>query len=308
MPTDGVSVGRMRLLAPLLISALLLCAGCGSPDCPGTECPAGDAGSPSESGDAGLRPDGNDAGDAGPPSDPGDAGDAGHSSDGGTISGDLLWAGLHWKVRNSTGGPGPNVFDARNVSLDDAGNLHLRIENRDGGWTTAELGTDERLGWGDYTWFVSGPLDTLDPNVVLGLFTYPTADVGPDTTNEIDIEIARWGNPTRDPLDYTVWPATEIAGYRNGATHWPMTLNGSSTTHSFHWAPDEVAFQSTHGFYADGGGSKIASWTFAPEDAGVLVPQAPVPVHLNLWLYGGAAPTNDAGVEIVLRKFIHPEP
>ena len=41
---------------------------------------------------------------------------------------------------------------------------------------------------------VNGRLDQLDDNVTLGLFSYPTGDVGPDGTHEIDLEFARWGD------------------------------------------------------------------------------------------------------------------
>ena len=35
---------------------------------------------------------------------------------------------------------------------------------------------------------------------------YPTPDVGPDGTHEIDIEFAKWGVPDAKIGNYTVWP------------------------------------------------------------------------------------------------------
>ena len=57
------------------------------------------------------------------------------------------------------------------------------------------------LGFGRYQFQVIGRIDQLDPNVVLGLFKYPTPDVGPDGTNEIDIEFAQWGRATANNAD-----------------------------------------------------------------------------------------------------------
>jgi hypothetical protein len=45
------------------------------------------------------------------------------------------------------------------------------------------------MGFGRYQFWIEGRVDRLDPNVVLGLLNYPTPDVGPDATNEIDIDI-----------------------------------------------------------------------------------------------------------------------
>ena len=43
----------------------------------------------------------------------------------------------------------------------------------DGGtWTGSELFTTDRLGFGTYQWQVDSPIDTIDKNVVVGLFPY----------------------------------------------------------------------------------------------------------------------------------------
>ncbi len=85
-------------------------------------------------------------------------------------------------------------MDGSNVWLDAVANLHLKITQRDGKWSCAEVTMQKRLGFGRYQFQVSGRLDQLDDNVVLGLFNYLTRDVGHDGTNEIGIEFARWGS------------------------------------------------------------------------------------------------------------------
>ncbi|MEP6686047.1 MAG: hypothetical protein ABJB22_04650, partial [Verrucomicrobiota bacterium] len=123
----------------------------------------------------------------------------------------IEFSGYQWEVRPSedSGGPGPNHWDENNVSLDSHGYLHLKLTERNGEWYCSETYTQQALGFGLYQFSVVGRVDALDPNVVLGLFNYPTPDIGPDGTNEIDIEFAHWGDP-RSPIDnYTVFPAEE---------------------------------------------------------------------------------------------------
>ena len=67
----------------------------------------------------------------------------------------------------------------------------MKISHVNGRWQCAEVFTVEKLGFGRYQWFVEGGIDKLDPVVVLGFFTYPDETVGPDGTNEIDIEYTR---------------------------------------------------------------------------------------------------------------------
>jgi hypothetical protein len=217
----------------------------------------------------------------------------------------LDWAGVHWFIRKGAGGPGPNTWDPRNVWVDAEQTLHLKLAHRDGGWSCAELTASTSFGFGRFQWWVEGAIDRLDPNVVLGLFTYPTSQIGPDGTNEIDIEMARWGNAGNLPLNYTVWPAT--VGTANTTHASPMLLNGTYTTHRFRWASDRIDFTSVHGF-RDDDVNPIATWAFAPSDPAHQVPQAPVPLHLNLWLFQGRPPTDGAEVEIKLHAFNYTPP
>src|SRR5271165_2051374 len=120
----------------------------------------------------------------------------------------LQFSGYEWQVRSvGKGGPGPNQWDPNNVWVDKNGWLHLKITRVQNEWRCAELYTTKRLGFGRYQFQVIGRIDRFDPAVVLGLFNYPTADVGQDGTNEIDIEIAHWGNPKWDNGNFTVYPS-----------------------------------------------------------------------------------------------------
>ena len=63
-----------------------------------------------------------------------------------------------------------------------------------------------RLGFGTYQFKVIGRPDLFDDNVVLGLFNYTRPDVGPDATNEIDIEFAKWGGSQSQMGNWAVYP------------------------------------------------------------------------------------------------------
>ncbi len=218
----------------------------------------------------------------------------------------VRFGGLVWEVRQAgNGGPGPNAWNPRNVRVDRAG-LHLKISrtvvNGKTEWQCAELSTQKSLGFGTYQFQVVGAIDRLDRNVVLGLFDYPTPDVGPDGTNEIDIEFARWGHADAPPGSYTVYPAS---GKRApGDSHpFAFTLNGDYTTHRFVRSAASVRYTSLHG-HRDDNANLFATWDYAPADKR-LIPQKPLPVHINLWLFEGKPPTDGKEVEIIIKKFTY---
>ncbi|QND82346.1 Uncharacterized protein ChrSV_0117 [Chromobacterium vaccinii] len=213
----------------------------------------------------------------------------------------IRFSGYDWEVRSQgSSGPGPNVWDENNAWLDAQGRLHLKIAKRGGQWSAAELYLPQRLGFGRYQFKLIGRPDRFDPNVVLGLFNYPTPDVGPDGSNEIDIEFSRWGSPANPMGNYTVYPARP--GPAPTSYAFDFALGGDYSTHRFDWSAAAVDYQSLHGFQ-DGDLYPIAHWRFNPVDAAQRVPQQPLPVHLNLWLSQGKPPADGKEVEVVMQEF-----
>lgn len=213
----------------------------------------------------------------------------------------IRFAGYEWIVRPSgKGGPGPNQWDENNVWVDESGYLHLKLAPHEGQWRCAEVYTKERLGFGRYQFWLTGRLDQLDPNVVLGLFNYPTRDVGADGTHEIDIEFAQWGRKAGPVGNYTVWPATNAVKQRTQA--FLVTFTGNNTTHRFVWQPTQVSFQSLAGHRNDNA-EALAHWEYAPPDPASGISRKPMPVHINLWCFQGHPPDNGQSVEMVVRAF-----
>lgn len=205
----------------------------------------------------------------------------------------LLFAGRSWSVKAGAGplGPGPNLFSdsPQNVWVDAAGRLHLRITNRDGQWQAAEVILNESLGRGTYSFTVDSPIGTLDPNVVLGLFTW--SDDPAYNHREIDVEFARWGNAAGPTNAQYVVQSSPLAGSLQRFAQ----PSSAPSVHAFTWARKSVAFASR-----TSGGESIADWRYS----GSAVPRpGGERTHINLWLDNGRPPVDGASVEVVLSNF-----
>jgi hypothetical protein len=217
----------------------------------------------------------------------------------------LRWGGIKWNIKAGAGiGPGPNNWNPANVFVDAGGDLHLAITNVAGTWSCAELSSDAPFGFGTFQWQVETPVDTLDPNVVLGLFLYGPPTLGPDGTHEIDIEYRRAGVATGDDGRWTVFPNV-VPGPSLARSAFALALGADPTTTSrLTWASTSVAFASLGGFQPPGSSTNaLQSWTYQPADPASSISPLPMPVHMNLWLANGNAPTNGQRVEVVIHSF-----
>jgi len=214
----------------------------------------------------------------------------------------LAWKGHTWQL-TSGGMAGVCQGDPTNVTVDASGYLHLRISDGTTGWTSSELFTTDRLGFGTYQWQVDGPIDSYDKNVVLGLFPYgPAAGIGADGTNEIDIEYSRWGQASGPNGDWTDYPAsgTTVGELSYSFTLAPATLS----TSRFVWSATSIADALLSGLQpVDGTTGLLKSWTYAPPNPTVDVPQQALPLGMNLWCFD-SPPSDGNPVEIVIRDFV----
>jgi hypothetical protein len=213
---------------------------------------------------------------------------------------DIQFGGYTWSIRSGQGGPGPNSWAETNVWLDASTNLHFKISERDGKWSCAEVSMRQRLGFGRYQFQITGWIDRFDDNVVLGLFNYPTGDIGPDATHEIDIEFARWGQEKLPMGNFTVWPVEKTL--RRESKPFAFSLVQDQTTHRFRWSRTQVLFQSLLG-HRDDDKEEFSQWTYLPQEPTRYIAKHPMPVHINLWLFKGRPPKNGQEVEIILHSF-----
>ncbi|CAF0996252.1 unnamed protein product [Adineta steineri] len=196
----------------------------------------------------------------------------------------IQWSGYEWFLKEMQGaGPGPNDWESNNVWVDADNKLHLKLHKSPttGGWTCAELYSKVRFSFGTFRWFVEGAIDKLDTNVVLGLFTYG----GIDGTNEIDIEMAKWGRTESEAsnLFYTTYPHTlDVAKPVSSGTRISLQVNmdflNSLHENIFYSYTTPMAFTSA-------------------------MPHISAPLHMNLWAFQGKPPTDSQEVEIVIHDF-----
>lgn len=209
----------------------------------------------------------------------------------------ITFAGIQWAVKSSSGalwGPGPNKFSAApgNVWVDEDGRLHLKITREADGWQCAEVVALQSFGHGSYRYTVESELADLDPQVVLGLFTW--SDDAAFHHREIDIEFSRWGQPLDTTnAQYTVQPYTSSANL----LRWTLPAGHGPTVHSFRWTKASVAFETS------AAGISLKQWSYTRR-AGIPKPGGENP-RINLWLFQGLAPTNGQSVEVIVSRFEH---
>ncbi|QCP47905.1 glycoside hydrolase family 16 protein [Trinickia violacea] len=156
---------------------------------------------------------------------------------------------------------------------------------QDGRFACVELESLRQFGFGRYAFEVRGPIGAIDPNVVLGVFLYPPKDVGPDGTNEIDVELARWGISDGPQVNYTAWYRSH-KGNRHSTMRVPSGLDDASF--ELNWQPEEVDWDSS--LQADG---KVGFRKDLAEKPQTLV--------INLWLYKRPRPVSQGKLEFLIK-------
>ncbi|NOX56950.1 MAG: hypothetical protein GXP27_21420 [Planctomycetes bacterium] len=209
----------------------------------------------------------------------------------------ITFSGYTWNVKRGTEnrvGPGPNYWsnEVDDVWVDVQGRLHLTIKNENGRWYSTEVRSVDSLGYGEYTFYLSTDVEELDPNVVVGLFTYL------NDTNELDVEFSRWGNSQAPAGQFVVQPGRQ-PGHM---VQFPLHLNGNNSTHKIIWEPGKVTFQSYYGNspVLPSADHLIREWTYEGDDVPIAGEEK---VHMNLWLAGGQAPQTGVETEVIVNGF-----
>ncbi len=212
----------------------------------------------------------------------------------------INFAGYSWQVKDGYLAPGRNHFSdsESNVFVDDNGDLHLKIEQRNGTWYTSEVIADRALGYGRYLFQLDGRIDQLDPQMILGLFTWDTDPA--EHHREIDFEFSRWGNQNAtENAQYVVQPFDVTDPQHKYAFN--LSLTGDFTTHVLYWSAGEIRFETYggHRSLADLPESPVQEWTYPGQ------PPSPgnAKIRMNFYLYQGEAPQNSTGEELVIKDF-----
>jgi hypothetical protein len=221
----------------------------------------------------------------------------------GTTSAALQWKGRAWSVTQG-GMAGVAKGDPANISVDQNGYLHLKIVNRGGTYTTSELFSADKLGFGTYQWQIEGAVDNMDPVTVLGLFPYgPKAGIGVDAEDEIDIEFSQWNNTCHGcNADFTFYPATGNKSLGPKEDNFHISLAGQTlTTARIEWSPTRIVGTIMTGLQPIGTTRNVLQMlTFAPPDYAARIPQVAMPLGMNFWCFK-STPAHDQ--EVVIRDF-----
>jgi len=198
---------------------------------------------------------------------------------------DISFSGRSWIVTaGSLDDPAaPNRFsaDTRSIFVDDRGRLHLRLRHEGDTWYSAEIACTQPLGYGTYSFDVGSDLGALDPNIVVGLFTW--SDDDPFANRELDIEFSRWGDPAAANAQFAVQPY-ETRGH---LVRFNVPRGVRRSTWSLRWEPSSVAFA--------GYASAVLRDAVPPPGNAVA--------HINIWLAGARPPIDQREAELVVDHF-----
>jgi len=212
----------------------------------------------------------------------------------------IEFAGRTWYVHNGNYGPGPNYFsdDISNVWLDTNGFLHLRLRESGGEWYCPNIETVETTGYGMHRFYIRGAITNLDPNIIFSPFAYY------DTSHEIDIEFARWGNTT--PGIHNAQFVVQPHGNAGNLHTYRLSQITEDTTHYFDWSITNIHFKSFQGHYLEEqtSGDIIQEWNYNgidnPDESYDLK------IHIITWLLNGNAPINDQELEMIVTGVDYP--
>lgn len=203
------------------------------------------------------------------------------------------FSGYDWTVReaDSNRGGEDNAYDPANVSVDGKGYLHLRMQERNGRWSCAELWLNQSLGYGSYR-FVIEDIAHLGPSAVVGMYTWD--DVRSfNFQNELDIELSRWGNPGNKNAQYVVQPFYVPENVSR------FEAPPGVVSYMFRWEAGKASFQTIRGSTVSPDAKVVSEHVFT---SGIPTPAAEK-VHIDLYDYHYSKSASQQPAEVVIEKF-----
>lgn len=206
-------------------------------------------------------------------------------------------------------GPGPNYFSDReeDVWVDDEDRLHLTVKYYDAKWHSTEVILDQSYGYGVYMIQTESRLDLLDPNIVLGEFTWDT-EASDVSFRELDIEYAKWGNASNSTnAQFAVQPCNACPGCSQCSRFQVnLTDENASLTNYLIWTEGKVEFRTYYGKFAVNvvppASALVHRWALTGD-------AVPVPgnekFRFNLWLMNGWAPMSGQDTEVIISDFAY---
>lgn len=207
----------------------------------------------------------------------------------------IHFSGYEWTVRSGASNRGGeiNAYDPENAWTDDKGYLHLRMGDRNGRWSCAEVSLIRSLGYGTYR-FVVQDSSHLGTSGVLGIYTLDERRSA-DSRFELDIEMSQWGKPGSPNAQYVVQP------YYVPGNVARFSLPSGESTHIFRWTPRVASFKTLQGSGDRPNARMVSEHTFI---SGVPAAAAEV-VHIDLYDFHHSTSGLKQANEIVIKKFVY---
>jgi hypothetical protein len=202
----------------------------------------------------------------------------------------IHFSGYDWTVRSGATDRGGelNAYDSQNAWVDPQGYLHLRMGERDGLWSCAEINLTRNLGYGTYKFTVQDSAH-LESSGVLGLFTVDERR-GEQSRVELDIELSQWGQLGSKNAQYVVQPyyvPQNIARF---------SVPSGVLTHIMHWEPGVASFKTVSGLAAP---KSISEHVFT---SGIPAASSET-VHIDLYDFYHSKSKSQRPTEVVIEKF-----
>jgi hypothetical protein len=206
----------------------------------------------------------------------------------------ITFSGYEWEVRQLPTDRHALAadYDARNVTVDGEGRLHLSLTRREGRWSMGEAWLTRPLGYGTYQFEVRAMSD-LDPAAAFEVWTWDGRR--PDQNwAELGFDVRASNDSRQKNAQYVVQPGYVAANVFRFAAP-PGRL-----THSFRWQPGTVMFETVRGTAVADGSAMVAQRQFT---SGVPVAGAAV-IHIGIFHPRNSPipPARDG--EVVVEKFV----
>ncbi|MGC1421125.1 MAG: glycoside hydrolase family 16 protein [Terracidiphilus sp.] len=205
----------------------------------------------------------------------------------------IRFSGYDWNVRaaESDHGGEPNAYDPADAWTDAKGYLHLRMQQRGGHWTCAEVSLNRSLGYGTYRFVVQDSAH-LGPSAVLGFFTWDDARLE-GFHNEFDIELSRWGDAKSRNAQYVVQP------FYTPENFYRFTTPAGPVTYQVQWRRGAISFETFAGTSIDPKAKPISQHQFT---SGLPTPASET-MHMDLYDFHHAENPSQVPAEVVIEKF-----
>ncbi|MBX3044465.1 MAG: hypothetical protein KIT33_11035 [Candidatus Kapabacteria bacterium] len=223
----------------------------------------------------------------------------------------LLFSGYVWEKKETK-----NIADSRyfcltkneNVSMDDTGNLILRLKRHENTWYGGEITIDTSLGYGEYSFSVRMRSGGLDANAALAFTILNVTDDFYEGMTQTGVRFSKYfENRAPNELEYFLY-ATDKKFAEVQTPDKPFLLSEVESHHKVGIYPNYIYYssKSSGGFYNEFKALKKSGDFHIQEMDDALTfsePSDNLKVIISLCLPEANEPKNLKDIEVIISKF-----